>query len=89
MRLARFYRDVREGVKFDPDALYREDTRFREAVAKHFKKMLKMEKKKYTLPAFSQALVEYTSMFGIFDPKKQELKDDLSKDPAGTSDEDN
>ena len=51
--------------------------------------MLRMEEKKYSSPFFSQAISEYTTWLGVQPLLKKEIQDDLSKDPAGTSDDDN
>ena len=48
-----------------------------------------MEKKKYSQPLFSQALTDFTIQMGLNDGKGIEVKDDLSRDPAGTSEDDN
>ena len=48
-----------------------------------------MEEKKYTSPFFSQAISEYTQWLGVQPLAKKEILDDLSRDPAGTSDDDN
>ena len=89
MRLSRFYIDIKEGVKMNADTIQRDDQRLLDAIKKHYRKLSSMENKKYTQPLFSQALTDFTTKLGLTDGKGIEFKDDLSRDPAGTSEDDN
>ena len=58
-----------------------EDTRLRQVIEKHYKKMVRMEKVKYTAPRFSDALKDLSVFLKCYqDPKTED--DHLSKEES-------
>ena len=58
-----------------------EDLRLRQAVEKHYRKMIKMEKVKYLAPRFSEALKDISVFLGCYNDTKKEV-DLLSKEES-------
>ena len=58
-----------------------EDLRLRQAVEKHYRKMVRMEKVKYLAPRFSEALKDISVFLGCYNDNKKEI-DLLSKEES-------
>ena len=66
MRFAKFFREVQEG-NYNPysKAQAAEDAHLKEIIRKFLKKLVKMERKKYTAPRLSEALKDLASLLKI------------------------
>ena len=83
MRLSSFYR-LEAGVNgktYPTKVKDSEDTKLRQLVEKHYRKMVRMEKAKYSTPRFSEALKDIASFLGCLnDPVKND--DELSREDS-------
>ena len=66
MRFAKFFREVQEG-NYNPysKAQAAEDAHLKEIIRKFLKKLVKMERKKYTAPRLSEALKDLASLLNV------------------------
>ena len=83
LRLSSFYRleSGFNGKTYPTKVKDSEDTRLRQLIEKHYRKMVSMERSKYIAPRFTEALKDIASFLGCMnEPTKHE--DNLSQDES-------